>query len=1429
MTISKSIRNVQNALDGTVNSAVKAATELAKVPSILRKFELSGVENKATIQDGDDAALKNYVIQLENLDEKSKSAASSLVLLNDAQKKDAADIANLLQSGELLNSQLAQRTLATTSLSEMQQRQIMTEANLIDSSGNYRAELVQQAEANIMNSDAFKALTTSEQLEVIAAIEDTAAKQGQTAATVTLTAAQKALNTSMLIGKQILLGIGVAVLTAAVTTLVKKIAEAIPTYDNLKNKTAETAQAFEDAKQKVSDLESKIADVKKRMDECRDSDSGKIVDQESFTLLEHQKELLETNLRLAQQNREEAAKDANKAVYNQFNGGEYNTDIGKRENIAETVLRNIDAYKSWQKQIDDTTEALQKDGASEQVIADKTALATQMRDNARAVIEKYSGDLTDLSDKLLQNGDDGTQAYQDTVKALTDAENATSNFIDYYDNGIPYITQAVNEFNDSVADGSEKAQALSDAIASGNVMQGSEAYEYAAELAEKYGVSVDGLITKLEELHDAQQDASDSKPDWDVDTTQELADFMSKLSDSSSDLYAKTKALTSAYNDMYQNQKLSSDSIQSLISAYPELISHMETENGVTTISKDILCEKFEAMKSAMVATIESEIQATETAIAQANARIATYQAEIKAITALYSAIGTIDANITVGTAAYEAEMEHLSGAEQKAFERYVAAQSGIKDANKTLDEATSKLEDQKNALDVLNNLTLPNYSGATKGASSANKGAAQAAKEHKKALEAQKKEAEKTQKALEKYSKTLKAQGDAVIDILDKRKDALEKEQKAKDKAWDKEKKQLQDEKDLKDKAWDKEKAALKEQKELQDDIYDKQKNALKEQKELQDKVYQQQINDLKNKKQALQDANDEEDRAIKLAQLQDALEQAKSQRTKRVYQHDTGFEWQTDDSAVSDAQNALDDQKRTWQREDAIAAVEKEIEAVEKLKDAYDEQIESEIDGIDKAKDAYDEKVETQIDAIEKAKDAFDEMIEDRIDQIENAKDAYDEMIESETEKLDEMKEQWQDVMDLIGMSWEDYQAKIAATAQFQNMTLDGMGQYLGGYKDEVIKNMRDIAAAEAEVQRITDELSGLDTSSGSGGGGGGAGGGGVNACGGQKNGYAGLSDNLKKVADTMSENIVKLNDLKAREEELTEQIDTGNLSTQEKTDKYRELSDVQQQITDKEADLNQMSLNYIETLGNETEATDEYRASAISYLQELNTQYGASYDDILEKLQKHIQDLKDTDTGTADVYNSMGKTVQEFKTQVSNYLSGPAGLTNDFQKLQRQVENTATAIIESCNKAVEGLKNLKRANKEEGAGSSAIGTRNSRSGWYHLDESGPEIVVHDGKPSSGRYTYLERGDQVLPASYSKNLWDIGSNPSEWFERQYSKFNRMDNSKVAYAGNSTVYSPSFTGDIIISNPVANSDDLARGLTQNLPASFMQAIGVRM
>lgn len=1307
MTSQKKILEVKNTLDSTVNSAIQAADELAKIPALFRKVESFGLSGKPIIENSSD--LGNYVTQLMNLDSSSQKAAQSLVVLDGSMKTlFKQDVAGL-QSGQKINAQLFERTLAATELNAVQQKQIVSDAKLIDAKGRYVIADTSVVEQNILSSDSFKALSTNEQAAVKQAIADTTAKQVQTGATVSLTEAQTALNVALSLGKQALIGLGIGVLVWGIQKAVAAFKELNPTMQDLTNRAQEAKTAYEDTQTTLRDYKSKLEELEEKKRLVRE---GKITDPAEIAEIDNQSKYIEAQIKLYEELLEKKAAVANANAWEAANKKSY-----------------ADMNHSYSVEDDPNGVGVGYDPE----YVDPSEHLTQLIDK----YNKLSDSLANLSQQY-QDGKISEEDYTSQSQELSDQMGETK---DQINNTYDVIS---GNFNNAIDDGSDKFN----------------------QLKEKTDASTAAYMNFQNAVGDAteaqdnlNQAASGDGRAWDVDTTQELADFMSKLSDSSSDLYDKTKALTSAYNDMYRNQKLSSDSIQSLISAYPELISQMETENGVTTISKDILCEKFEAMKSAMVATIESEIQATETAIAQANARIATYQAEIKAITALYSAIGTIDTNITVGTAAYEAEMEHLSGAEQKAFERYVTAQTGIKDANKTLDEATAKLKDQKNALDVLNNLTLPNYSGATKGASSANKGAAKAAKEHKKALEAQKKEAEKTKKALEKYSKTLKAQGDAIVKVLDKRKDALEKDKKERDKAWDKQKEQLEEEK------------------KLQDEVYDKQKEALQD------------------KKKALQDANDEEDRAIKLAQLQDALEKARTQRTKRVYEHDTGFEWKVDDSAVSDAQNNLDDQQRTWKREDAIDAVEKEIDAIEKLKDAYDDEVDAAINAIEKQKDAYDDSIDAQID------------------------------------KIEEMKDKYQEVLDLIGMSWEEYQAMLDATALAESMSLDSMGENLVSFKENVIQNMKEVAAAEAEVQRITDALSGLDSSSsGSGGGGGGGGGGGVGSVGtnGSK-GYAGLSDNLKKVADSMSINIEKLNQLKSREAELKDQIDSGNLSTDEKTDKYRELADVQQQIVDKEADLNYMAETYIETLANETQATDEYRQSAIEYLQDLNTQYGANYDEILQKLQTHVEDLRTTQEGTAEQYETMGKTVEEFKTQVSNYLSGPAGLTNDFQKLQQQVENTATAIVESCNKAVEGLKDLKKAKKEEGTGSSAIGTRNSRSGWYHLDESGPEIVVHDGKPSSGRYTYLERGDQVLPASYSKNLWDMGSNPSEWFERQYSKFNRMDNSKVSYAGNSTVYSPSFTGDIVISNPVANSDDLARGLTQNLPASFMQAIGVRM
>lgn len=1297
MTSQKEILNVQNILNGTTESAIAAAQELSKIPKFLQGFESIGLD-KVKIEDKE--SLQNYIANLGLLGDDAQNAAGKLVTLTGSMGKLAKDYKEGIANGTMLNTKLYEQELASTGLTDATKKLLLQQAGLITSEGKYTIAQTENVTSAIEATAAYSELSAVEQQEVVAAVADTTAKQAQTVATTGLTAAQTALNIAFGIAKQLAFAAAIALIVKGMQALADWLNSLKPDMEAMISDAQKLSDEYKETASTLDEFNDKLDELNEKKKLVRE---GKITDQSEIDEINTQSEYIKAQIELYKELAKEKAAAANQAAMENANTKTHVSSSSSGNNYAEngssgygeSGVIKIDNYDYLKEQI-----SLYNDLSSQ-----LNNLATSY---ANGEIE--ASDFTSQTDAL-------------NTQLETTRSNINGTYQEISDN-----------FNTAVDDGSTLFATLKEKTdeATQSYLAFKDATDRTAESAEEAGDSL--------------------KNAWDVDTTGELAQFMESLSDSSSDLYAKTKALTSAYNDMYTSQKLSSDSIQSLIAAYPELISQMETENGVTTISKDILCEKFDAMKSAMVATIESEIQATQTAIAEAQTRIATYKAEIQAIVALYSAIGTVAAGAAAGSAGAFKQIDNMSKEEYDAYNRYVTAQQGIADMEDTIVKANEKLADQKKALDVLNNLTLPNYAGATKGASKANKGATQAAKENKKALEAQKKEAEKTKKALENYSKTLKAQGDAIIKVLDKRKDALEKEKDARDKAWDAEKKQLEEEKKLKDKAYEKEKKALQE------------------------------------KKQALQDANDEEDRAIKLAQLQDALAKAQSQRTKRVYQHDTGFEWQVDEGAVSDAQNNLDDQQRAWKREDAIAAVEKEIDAIDKLKDAYDEEVEAAIDAIEKQKDAYDASIDAQID------------------------------------KIEEMKDKYQEVLDLIGMSWEEYQAMLEATAMAEGMSLDSMGEYLVGFKENVIQNMKEIADAEAEVQRLTDAISGIDTSSsGSGGGGGGGTGTGIPGLG---NAAFTASEKLQGLIKSIKESTDRISGYKEEEEALCQKLSEGNLTTSERVTAMTELSGKQAQIRDEEANLTDLAGQYVIALGEETDATDAYREAAILQLDTLTNGYNLSYETIFNTLQKHLEDVENTNSGTSELYDSMSQTVDLFSQNVAGTLGSLGG---NFDTLVQKVQKAAEEIEKTCRSAIENIKKMNQEANNAGSGKKhALGTRGvAKSGRALVDEEGPELIVRQSK-SNGRYTYLERGDQVLPASYSKNLWDMGSNPSEWFEKQYSKFARLD-TKAVYAGGTTVYSPAFTGDIVITNPVGNSDDLARGLMQNLPTSFIQKVGSRI
>lgn len=96
--------------------------------------------------------------------------------------------------------------------------------------------------------------------------------------------------------------------------------------------------------------------------------------------------------------------------------------------------------------------------------------------------------------------------------------------------------------------------------------------------------------------------------------------------------------------------------------------------------------------------------------------------------------------------------------------------------------------------------------------------------------------------------------------------------------------------------------------------------------------------IDALNKQKEALQEANDEEERAITLAKLKAELEKARTQRTVRKLTSN-GYEWVADESAVKEAQDNLNDQQREWHKEDAEKAIDDQIDKLNELKDKYSE----------------------------------------------------------------------------------------------------------------------------------------------------------------------------------------------------------------------------------------------------------------------------------------------------------------------------------------------------------------------------------------------------------------------------------------------------------------------------------------------------------
>ena len=643
----------------------------------------------------------------------------------------------------------------------------------------------------------------------------------------------------------------------------------------------------------------------------------------------------------------------------------------------------------------------------------------------------------------------------------------------------------------------------------------------------------------------------------------------------------------------------------------------------------------------------------------------------------------------------------------------------------------------------------------ATTASTKATKDNTTALEENKKALEKQKTALEKQKDALEKESNKLKIYGQAAINEIEKRITALNKE------------------------------------------------------KDAQDKVYESQIKELEKRKTALQKANDEEDRAIKLAELQDALEKAKANRTVRIYNKNEGFVWRADQQAVSDAQNDLDDQKRQWKNDDILQAVDDEIERINNLKDAYDESVEAQIDD------------------------------------------------------LDNMKEKWDEVISLIGTSWEDYQAQLAAAAEFNGMSLDGMAGAADTFKERVLANMKEIGENSDLIDQVTESIEALDEAISNSGGGSNddasAGFGAEDGSDVEKNSVDPTSNpvstgidkriaNYKKLASEVEDAMEKLRGYKSEEQDLYEQLLDSNLVGIDRIKVINDYKDVQSKVAEQVDILKDKSTDYTNALMQEDEIVQSAKTSKVAALETVLATHVGTYDTMKSVLGEYATALientdltKDEIQSSIDSFvglsNQAGITKDDMlsileecadatvsNTELTNEqrqsqmdslvtLADQYGVNKDviLQHLidvaaQEEISKTSTeethqAMLETVQAACESMNvsyqsTINKINELTAAADAAIrkqkelaATRVDHNGGggskatqtvaryatgiigaatTHIaitDEQGPEIKMR--KPSAGNYSLIERGSSVIPAQPSANIWKMGIDPDSFISQ--------------------------------------------------------------
>lgn len=592
-------------------------------------------------------------------------------------------------------------------------------------------------------------------------------------------------------------------------------------------------------------------------------------------------------------------------------------------------------------------------------------------------------------------------------------------------------------------------------------------------------------------------------------------------------------------------------------------------------------------------------------------------------------------------------------------------------------------------------------------------------------------------------------------------------------------------------------------------------------------------QIEALNKQKEALEKANDEEERAITLAKLQAELEKARTQRTVRKYTSN-GYEWVADASAVKEAQDNLNDQQRTWRKEDAEKAIDDQIDKLNELKDKYSEIINL----IGTSWDDYNKKLkysaeiadmtftemEGRLDVFKgnvlgamqstKATSGIQDVIsklESLITTLEKVNNLYSWAESGFTDYTDKgFNGLIKTAKKIFGSTGSDGKLNISISTGLKNIGQTVKNAFSGTSGNSITK------AFQAGWEAISSGAKGLFSGSGA-----------NSLTTIFSNGLSGISDFIGSAFKGLGSTFASGGQILVKA--------AGSVATKIGS---------------------ALGIGGGVAAGGATAAGGGVAIAGASAIPVI----GAIVAGVVNGINTNIRLIKDQkkiwssdDKIGTKIVKSVGNTVWRYSPigmiastiqNISGFVKKIFGIESKKDKNNGTSSNgkidVGSIVINSpdspASNANSGTPGSDTGTTKQSFwdriknsklwfwnwGKRAVGDKDVKhSGMYNVDEQGPELLVR--QPASGRYTYLETGDGVVPADITSKLFEMGGNTDKWFADQLSKNGALNNIQ-----NKTIGDTISVGDIYIQNPVGDTDALAREIVRDLPIKLRQQQGRR-